>query len=152
MPAIQIHHRGLSSREIEQINYGFDKLSIEAGIELEGTEPFSLVAMDDNRLVGCAIGVAHKNGEQYSGWFHLTDLFVVKEFRDQGVGSDLLIQLEEKLRSIGIQNVWLWTSGAATLRFYARHGYIKFAEMEHWYSDESSRVGLRKSLTPKALD
>ena len=94
----------------------------------------------------CASITADKNGQLYSGWFHLTDLFVDKGFRDRGIGSDLLKELEEKTRIAGVQNIWLWTSGTPTLRFYSRHGYTQFAEMENWYSNGSSRVGFRKNI------
>lgn len=107
----------------------------------------SVVAMKDNKLVGCASGLAHKNGNRYSGWFHLTDLFTEKDFRDQGVGSELLNALEEQTKSVGVQNIWLWASGAPTIRFYIRHGYTQFAEMENWHSDGSSRIGFRKALS-----
>lgn len=143
---IQIVNRELTSEEIELVNAGFDQLSIEEGVEIESTEKVSFVAMHENRLIGCASGLAHKNGDQYSAWFHLTDLFVEKEFRDQGLGADLLKELEEKVKSLGIQNIWLWTSGSSSLRFYARQAYQQFTEMENWYSDGSSRIGLRKNL------
>lgn len=147
MNHISIVNRALTSEETELVNKGFDKLSLEEGIALESTERISFVAMNENTLIGCASGLAHKNGERYSGWFHLTDLYVAKEFRNQGLGFDLLSALEEELKDLVIQNIWLWTSGAATLRFYNRHGYNQFAAMEQWYSDGSSRIGFRKKLS-----
>ncbi|MCD2259503.1 GNAT family N-acetyltransferase [Psychroserpens luteolus] len=146
MNAINIVNRELTSEEIELVNSGFDDLSIEEGIDIESTEKISFVALKENRLIGCSSGLAHKNGETYSGWFYLTDLFVEKDYRDQGLGSDLLKALEEKTKTIGVQNIWLWTSGVPTLRFYDRHGYKPFTEMENWYSDGSSRIGLRKKI------
>lgn len=146
MNDINIVNRELTPEEIELVDSGFDQLSLEEGVALESTEKISFVALNGEHLIGCALGLAHKNGENYSGWLHLTDLFVEKEFRDQGLGSDLLKKLEERARTIGVQNIYLWTSAPPTLRFYARHGYIEFTEMENWYSDGSSRVGLRKSL------
>ena len=147
MNEINIVNRELTSTEIEQVNSGFDNLSIEEGIELESTERMSFVALNGDRLVGCSSGLAHKNGGKYSGWFFLTDLFIEKEFRNKGIGSDLLKELEEFIRTVGVKNIWLWTSGPSTLRFYYRHGYTQFVEMENWYSDGSSRIGLRKPLT-----
>lgn len=143
---IQIANRELTSEEIVLVNAGFDQLSIEEGVEIESTEKVNFVAMHEDRMIGCAAGLAHKNGDQYSTWFHLTDLFVEKEFRDQGLGAELLKELEEKVKSLGIQNIWLWTSGSSSLRFYARQAYQQFTAMENWYSDGSSRIGLRKNL------
>lgn len=147
MNDIKILNRELTSEETEQINAGFDNLSLEEGIELERTKRITFVALKGESLIGCSSGLAHKNGENYSGWFYLTDLFIEKEFRNKGIGSDLLNELEEKTKINGIENIWLWTSGISTLRFYERHGYTQFAEMENWYSDGSSRIGLRKTLT-----
>lgn len=147
MSDITIVNRALTSEELEQVNSGFDQLSIEEGVAIESTQRISFVALYGNKLVGCATGLAHKNGAHYSGWFYLTDLYVDKEFRNQGLGSDLLKKLEENTQTIGIKNIWLWTSGLPSLRFYDRHGYKEFANMENWYSDGSSRVGLRKNMS-----
>ncbi|MGS2727872.1 GNAT family N-acetyltransferase [Psychroserpens sp. BH13MA-6] len=147
MSDIEILNRELTSEETEQVNSGFDNLSLEEGIELESTKRITFVALKGKNLIGCSSGLAHKNGGKYSGWFYLTDLFIEKEFRNKGIGSDLLNELEDKTKEVGIQNIWLWTSGLSTLRFYKRHGYSQFVEMEKWYSDGSSRIGLRKTLT-----
>ena len=146
MQTIHIVKRALSAQEKEHINSGFDNLSLEHGIALESTTPISLVALHEDTLMGCATGLAHKNGAQFSGWFHLTDLFVDKAFRDQGIGSRLLKELEQTTKAVGVKNIWLWTSGAASIRFYNRHGYAQFAAMDNWYSDGSSRIGLRKTI------
>lgn len=92
MNDINIVNRELTAEEIALVNAGFDSLSQEAGVEIESTERISLAALNKDVLIGCSSGLAHKNGEQYSGWFHLTDLFVVPEFRDLGLGANLLKQ------------------------------------------------------------
>ncbi len=146
MNKINIIHRDLTSNEQDQVNLGFDQLTREEGLELESSERVSFVALEANHFVGCISGLAYKNGEQYSGWFFITDLFVQKAHRSQGLGTKLLKSIEKKVISMGGKHVWLWTSGDKALRFYKRHGYRKFTEMENWYSDKSSRVGLRKNL------
>ena len=78
--------------------------------------------------------------------FFLTDLFVEKEYRSKGLGAKLLKSIEEQVASVGVKHIWLWTSGDEALKFYRRLEYTKFTEMENWYSDGSSRVGLRKTL------
>lgn len=147
MNKINIVNREMTSEEIEQMNSGFDKLSLEEGVEIESSDRFSFVALIGNTFIGCSSGLAYKNGVNYSGWFFLTDLFVEKEYRSQGLGADLLKALEEQTRSIGVKYIWLWTSGFEALKFYRKQGYNKFTEMEYWYSDGSSRVGLRKNLS-----
>ncbi len=147
MNKINIVNREMTPEELEQVDAGFNKLSLEEGVALESSDRISFVALNENAFIGCSSGLAYKNGADYSGWFYLTDLFVEKEYRSQGLGTELLKALEEQARSIGVKYIWLWTSGAEALKFYRRQGYYIFTEMEYWYSDGSSRVGLRKNLS-----
>ena len=146
MNNIKIEYRELTAIESNRMNTGFDELSIEEGVALESSERFSFVAEKRDRFIGCSSGLAFKNGEKYSGWFHLTDLFVEKENRSKGLGKDLLQITEAKMASVGMKHIFLWTSGIKAIKFYERHGYKKFIEMENWYSDRSSRIGLRKNI------
>jgi len=146
MDKISIVNRKMTSEEIKRMNLGFDELSLEEGVELESSDRFSFVALKGSTFIGCSSGLAFKNGDIYSGWFFLTDLYVEKEHRSNGLGTKLLKALEKQMVSLGIKHVWLWTSGYKSLKFYHRHEYKNFTEMENWYSDGSSRVGLRKNL------
>ena len=146
MNEIDIINREMTAEETEQMNIGFDKIYDEEGVAIESSERISFVASIENTFIGGATGLAYKNGKQYSGWFLITDLFVEKEYRSDGLGAKLLKSLEAKIEAIGVKHIWLWTSGDKALRFYHRHDYQKFTEMENWYSDGSSRVGLRKNL------
>lgn len=136
----------MTPEEIEQMDLGFDELALEEGVELESSDRLSFVALNGNTFIGCSSGLAYKNGRKYSGWFFLTDLFVEKAYRSKGLGSQLLKSIEDQASSLGVKYIWLWTSGDQALRFYQRQAYDKFTEMENWYSDGSSRVGLRKNL------
>lgn len=146
MDDISIINRGMTAEEIKQVNLGFDKLSIEEGVEIESSERFSFVALKGKQFIGCASGLAYKNGEHYSGWFFLTDLFVEKAYRSKGLGAHLLKAMEDQVTDVGVKYIYLWTSGYKALKFYRKHLYEQFTEMENWYSDGSSRVGLRKNL------
>jgi ribosomal protein S18 acetylase RimI-like enzyme len=121
MKDFKIIDRELTSEELEQMRAGFNRNSLDHG-------------------------VAYKDGDQYSGWFYLTDLFVDKEYRLQGLGSKLLGMLEEKIISMGLKQIWTWTAGYEAPEFYLKQGYQIFAALENWYSDGSSRIGLRKEL------
>jgi len=146
MTKINIVNRAMTSEEIELMNAGFDKLSLEEGVASESSDRFSFVALEGDTFIGCSSGLAYKNGEQYSGWFYLSDLFVEKVYRSKGLGAKLLKAIEEQAASVGVKYIYLWTSGDKALKFYRRQGYKKFTELEHWYSDGSSRIGLRKNL------
>jgi GNAT superfamily N-acetyltransferase len=146
MDGINIVNRELTAGEVERMDSGFEELSLEEGVEIEHSDRFSYVALKGNTFIGCSSGLAYKNGGNYSGWFFLTDLFVEKEYRSKGLGGKLLQNIEEQAIRVGVKHIWLWTSGDKALRFYERHDYKTFAEMENWYSDGSSRIGLRKKL------
>jgi len=146
MKNINIVNREMTAEEFKRMNLGFDELTLEEGLAIQSSDRFSFVAIEGETFIGCSSGLAYKNGEHYSGWFFLTDLFVEKEYRSQGLGAKLLKSIEEAVASIGVKHIYLWTSGDKALRFYRRQEYSKFTEMENWYSDGSSRVGLRKKL------
>lgn len=146
MKKVEIFHREMTPKELERMRQGFDEHTIEHQVLVQSADRFSYTAVLDQQFVGCASGLAYKNGAQYSGWFYLTDLFVEKTFRSQGLGKQLLMDLEKKILTVGVKNLWTWTAGYEAPGFYQKRGYEIFAEMELWYSDGSSRVGLKKSL------
>lgn len=141
-----IVNREMTAEEVELMNKGFDALSLEEGVETEGSDRIGCVALMEDKFIGGASGLAYKNGEDYSGWFFLVDLFVDKEHRSRGLGAKLLKTIEDRASRLGVKRIWLWTSGEKALKFYDRYGYEIFVEMEKWYSDGNSRVGLWKNL------
>lgn len=143
---ISILNREMAPEELKRMYAGFNENTIDNEVEIQSSDRFSFTASINDRFIGCSSGLAYKNGDQYSGWFYLTDLFVEKEFRQQGLGAKLLLALEEEIRSNGVKNIWTWTAGYEAPGFYKKQGYKIFAQMEEWYSDGSSRVGLRKEL------
>jgi len=147
IPKIDFKEREMTDQELKRMYSGFDAHTLEKGVEIQTADRFGYVAVDQESFIGCSSGLAYKNTQDYSGWFYLTDLFVAKAYRRQGIGKMLLHQLEVKLISLGIRQIWVWTAGYEAPLFYQKQGYFIFAEMENWYSDGSSRVGLRKTLT-----
>lgn len=146
MSKINIIDRDMTPEELDQMRAGFDQNTLERGVEIQNSDRFGFVALKGAEFIGCVSGLAYKNGDEYSGWFYLTDLFVEREYRLQGLGTDLLGGLERKITLIGIRDIWTWTAGYEALAFYIKQGYQIFAEMELWYSDGSSRFGLKKKL------
>lgn len=142
----QIIDREISLDELAKVKRGFDLNAIANNVEVQTAERFGFVAMEKDLFMGCSSGLAYKNGDEYSGWFYLTDLFVEKEFRRFGIGASLLVHLENKIKNEGVRNIWTWTAGYEAPQFYIKQGYHIFAELDNWYSDNSSRIGLRKRL------
>ena len=146
MSVIEITERDMTSLELERMKAGFDEHTIDIGVVPQGNQRFGFVAMNGEKFIGCISGLAYKNGEQFNGWCYLTDLFVEKEYRLQGIGTKLLQLLEKKLLQQGINKIWTWTAGYEAPKFYKKLGYEVFVEMENWYSSGDSQVGLRKKL------
>jgi ribosomal protein S18 acetylase RimI-like enzyme len=147
MNAIEIIEREMTPSEIERMNEGFDEHALDNNVIPQGDQRFGYVAMDGEKFIGCVSGLAYKNGDKFNGWCYLTDLFVEKEYRRQGIGTQLLHNLEKTLLQHGIDKIWTWTAGYEGPDFYIKQGYEIFAEMENWYSNGDSQVALRKRLT-----
>ncbi len=146
MRKINFTKRDLTQDELRKMKAGFDNHTVENGVAIQHSERFGWVASGDRGFLGCASGLAYKNGKHYSGWFYLTDLYVEGNYRREGIGTQMLDLLEEELAQKHIRKIWTWTAGYEAPDFYKKRGYIVFTEMEDYYSDRSSRVGLRKTL------
>lgn len=146
MNVIELVERDMMPAELKRMNMGFDENAIDNGVIPQGDQRFGYVAMDGEKFIGCISCLACKNGEQFNGWCYLTDLFVEREYRSQRIGTKLLQMLEKKLLQNGIVQVWTWTAGYEAPEFYKKQGYEIFAEMENWYSNGASRIGLKKKL------
>lgn len=141
-----IVERDLTEAEYQQMIDGFVQHAAEHGNPKDTSERLGFVAMDGDWFIGCASGLAYPKVEGYGDWFQLTDLFVDKEHRGRGVGKDLLLRLEERVRGLGIGHVWTWTAGFEGPGFYESLGYEVFLEMGNWYTTGDARVGMFKEL------
>lgn len=146
MTTTNIIERDMTPSELDLMNLGFDKNTIDHGVISQSTQRFGYVAMDGVNFIGCVSGLAYKHGTNFSGWCQLTDLFVEKDYRQQGIGGQLLNNLENLLLRNSINKIWTWTAGYEAPQFYIKQGFEIFAEMENWYSNGDSRVGLRKKM------
>ena len=60
---------------------------------------------------------------------------------------------EEKVRALGIEHIYTWTSGPRNPRFYERHGYRAFTVFENFYEIEGyHQTGFRRDLAPLKED
>jgi GNAT superfamily N-acetyltransferase len=150
MASVSVIEREMTLAELARMNAGFDEHAIEHGNPAKRSERLGFVAMDGEKFVGCSSGLAYAKAVGYSDWFYITDLFVEKAFRGRGLGAALLRQLEDRVSALGIVNTWTWTAGYEAPGFYKKQGYVVFCEMDGWYSSGHSRIGLRKSLRPRA--
>jgi [ribosomal protein S18]-alanine N-acetyltransferase len=86
--------------------------------------------------------------EAYRGMGHIITIDVVAAARRHGVGSVLLQQAEERLRSMHSEFIALETAvdNLAALRFYKRHLYSVIRSVPHYYASGVDALELRKQL------
>ena len=138
--------RDLSEDELEQVRRGFIQNEILNTRVHQTSDRYGFVALDGENLIGCSSGLAYINGDEYNGWFYLTDLFIEKTYRGQGHGKRVLQKLEDKLIALGIDKIYLWTAGFEAPEFYKKHGYEVFVELENYFKTGHSRLGMKKLL------
>ena len=150
MNAINFIERNMTDAEFARMNAGFDEHTIEQHNLIEISEQHGFVVMDGETFVGCAGGLCYKSGDVYNNWFTLTDLFIEKPYRGQGLGAAILAKLEAKIAALGVGKVWVWTAGYEAPGFYIKQGYAVACEQEESYASGHSRVALRKTLERSA--
>ena len=97
MKTIKILERDMTDPEFSQMNEGFKEYELLHTEVNQTSDRLGFVILDGNKFVGCSSGLAYKNGEKYNNWCYLSDLFIEKEYRGQGLGKEVLKKLEEKL-------------------------------------------------------
>lgn len=105
MKKIRIIERDLTDIELSQVNAGFKDHELLHTEVNQTSDRLGFVILDGSKFVGCSSGLAYKNGEKYNNWNYLTDLFIEKEYRGQGLGNKVLKKLEEKLISLRIHKI-----------------------------------------------
>jgi GNAT superfamily N-acetyltransferase len=92
--------------------------------------PFTLVAHLDGEPVGCLSVCEDDRDDRFAGqgpW--LSGMFVVGRARNLGVGRALVRTVEEKARTFGARELWLYTAEAGP--FYERCGWSYQLRKEH---------------------
>jgi GNAT superfamily N-acetyltransferase len=143
---VSFEFRDMTPEEYKQEQSAFDQYGLEFGNPPDRQERFSFVATEEGKFVGASSGLAQKIENKYGKYFFLSDLLVEKGYRKKGYGKKLLDLLEDKIKSLGIKNVWTWTASYEAETFYVKQGYDVFARFEGFYTSGHARVGLIKKL------
>ena len=141
MHTATLSEREITREELTRIRQDFSSLRTGMGVPSVAQQRHTFVAESDHHLVGCATGLRTENG-----WFYLTDLWVERSYRRQGLGSELLRSLERRVHAAGVTDVYTETASFEAPLFYERHGYARFFELENFYTGGHSRLGFRKRL------
>ena len=136
-----ITDREITKQELRDIYDDFKKIERQDGVPDAPQQRYSFTAEENGAVIGFASGLTNHK------WFVLTDMWVHEDYRRQGLGSKLLVMLEERVKSIGIRHIYLWTSGFINPKFYEKHGYKVFTVFENFFEVEGyHHIGYRKDF------
>jgi len=141
-----ITDRDITQQELQDSYDDFTRIEVQDGVRQVEQVRYQFVAEVNGVVVGFASGLTNHR------WFYLSDMWVHEDYRRQGLGTRLLKMLEEKIKSIGMEHIWTWTTGAANPQFYASQGYLVFTVFEDFCEVEGyHQTGFRKDLTPRPI-
>lgn len=123
---------------VEQLTDALDAFS-SANSEVGNAHQKAFVVRDEQgRLAGGVVFVVHWY------WLHIEILFVHEAFRNQGLGSRLLLEAETYAKSLGCVGAYLDTLSFQAPDFYPKHGYKVLAELEGFPPGLSRKVYFSK--------
>ena len=104
-------------------------------------DKYSYVFEDNGEVIGYVAGFTNYK------WFVLTDMWTKREYRRQGLGSKLLLFLEEQIKVAGVRHMYTWTMGRDNAQYYESLGYECFTVLEDFFDVEGiSHIGYRKGF------
>ena len=108
------------------IGGGIHTFNIEQAGEDNGQMLCFILQGADQEIVGGVIAATHWD------WLNIDLMWIKAEFRGQGYGHKLLIQVEDKARELGARKAYLDTFTFQAPEFYQRHGYQVFGELQNF--------------------
>ena len=98
---------------------------------LRNEQEIICVADDGNKLVGFCCGQVMKSMCYSYKYGEITELFVLEQYRRQGIGRHLLRATENELNKCGVNHLHVLTGNenAAAQTLYSLCGYIKTSEI-----------------------
>ena len=113
----KLNIREATAEEIAQFqDEEWARYNAEVGVRWDSRR-YQLMAELDGQIVG--IAVYHIVG----GVGHLDQLLVAKDYRGQGIGSQLLNEFERRCRDAGCHKLTLETAEYQAREFYEKHGF-----------------------------
>lgn len=107
------------------------------------------VAVHKNQIVGC-VGFAPDEDEDVEEVYWACWLYVRPEYHNQGVGSLLWSELEDRLKKLKARKLYLdvgnETDQSAATAFYLNRGFIKEGELIDYFKDGENMQIFAKRL------
>ena len=133
--------RDITSEELKSIYDDFRRIEIRDGVPQRETKRYQFVMEEQGSVIGYVSGLTEHR------WFYLTDLWIEESHRRQGLGTELLLMMEQKAAAVGMEHIYLWTSGRINPLFYEKNGYERFTVLEDKYEVAGyHQIGYRKDI------
>ncbi len=140
MSEIKFKAEDLTAEEQEVISGGFEQHSSEHSAPPFKKTRLNWLAYDsEQNLIGAA------TADLLWDWIYLDELWVDKTQRGQGLGLQLMSQVEDYASSQHLTGIWLWTQSWQAAEFYKRLDYEEFARFPDFPAGHF-RLGFRKLL------
>ncbi len=104
----------------------------------DGRDEWISIAMDDDKIIAFLSIEVHHEDEEY---IYLDDLSVTKQYRNNGIGTNLICNAEAYAKEINVHTILFHVekSNVAAFRLYERLGY-------EIYEDQGSRYLMIKNI------
>lgn len=104
----------------------------------DGRDEWISIAIDEDRIIAFLSIEVHHEEEEY---IYLDDLSVTRQYRNKGIGTELIRRAEVYAKEIRIPTICFHVekSNTAAFRLYERLGY-------HIYEDQGNRYLMMKSI------
>ncbi|MCL2821473.1 MAG: GNAT family N-acetyltransferase [Oscillospiraceae bacterium] len=136
-----ITDRDISKKELNDIYNDFKEIEIQDNVPPNNQRRYQFIAEENEIIIGFVSGLTNHK------WFYLSDMWVHADYRRQGLGGKILVMLEEKVKSIGMEHIWTWTTGFINPKFYESQGYKTFTVFEDFCEVKGyHQIGYRKDL------
>lgn len=133
--------REIKPEELQEIYRDFEAIERRDGVPDANIRRLQYIAEENGEVVGFVSGLTNHR------WFYLSDLWVQEGYRGKGLGSHLLVRMENQLRAMGIEHIYTWTSGFSNPHFYEKRGYSVFTVFEDFFEIHGyHHIGYRKDL------
>ena len=121
----------LASALVAEFGSHYPNWTIDEAIEelaMTGPLPMSVVALDGTTPLGCASLLVDDEVTGWDGHMWLGNVVVLEAARNRGVGSALVVAIEQRAAALGIRELHLVTSSA--IGWYEQRGWKLIGEAD----------------------
>ena len=106
----------LNEEFYKTIDNEFNKFATQNGV-ICNYEPFAFIAKEDDKFIGII------TGNSYYKEVHISDLIIIKAYRNKHIGSKLVKTVENYYKDKGFENINLTTYEFQAPEFYKKCGF-----------------------------